>query len=120
MAEIIRKSAAVAPYSWTPDSMAVPITDHPSFASLVEVYRHNLDRMQDEWMQAWNCVFQVNSAPRPVDKMKVCQDWLKGLSQRRTEDAIYAFEVARELSGVEMRFAMGLVTKDDQQAALAV
>ena len=118
MAEIIRQFA-VAPYSWTPDSAAGAITDHPIGAKLVEVYRHNLDRMQGEWMEAWNCLFQVNSLPRPVDKMKVYQDWPRGISQRRAEDVTYTFEVARELSGIELRFAMGLATKEDQQASLA-
>ena len=114
MAEIIRKSVAVAPYSWTPDSAAGGVTDHSFGAKLVEVHRHNLDRMQGEWMEAWNRLFQVNSLLRPVDKMKVYQDWLRGFSQRRAEDVTYAFEVARELSGIELQFAIG--SKEDQQA----
>jgi hypothetical protein len=32
----------------------------------------------------------------------------------------YASEVARELSGIELRFAMGLATREDQLASLAV
>ena len=119
MAEIVRKSVPVAPSSWTPDDSGA-ITDHPFSAKLIEVYRHNLDRMQGEWMEAWNCFFQVNSAPRPVDKMKVYQDWLNSFSKRRAEDVTYASEVARQLSGIELRFAMGLATKEDQQASLVV
>jgi hypothetical protein len=119
MAEIIRKSVAIAPYSSTPAAAAGAITNHPFGAKLVEVYRHNLDRMEGEWIAAWSCLLQVNSSPRPVDKMKAYQDWLRGLSERRAEDATYAFEVTRELSGIELRFAMGLETKEDQRAATA-
>jgi hypothetical protein len=49
MAEIIRKSVAIAPYSSTPAAAAGAITNHPFGAKLVEVYRHNLDRMEGEW-----------------------------------------------------------------------
>ena len=116
MADIIPASK---PRSWMPDSAAYALADDPIRAKLLELYQHNLNRTQGEWMEAWNCLVQVSSAPRPIDKMRIHQDWLKGFSQRRVEDATYAFEMARQLGALEFRFAAGLVTKDDQQASLA-
>jgi hypothetical protein len=116
MSEMIPKSK---PRSWMPNSGAYTLADDPIRAKLLELYQHNLDRTRNEWMEAWNCIVQVSSAPRPIDKMRIHQDWLKGFSQRRVEDATYAFEMARQLGALEFRFAAGLVTKDDQQASLA-
>jgi hypothetical protein len=116
MAEMIPKSE---PRSWMPNSGGDALSDDPIRAKLLELYQHNLDRTRNEWMEAWNCIVQVSSAPRPIDKMRIHQDWLKGFSQRRVEDATYAFEMARQLGALEFRFAAGLVTKDDQQASLA-
>ena len=51
--------------------------------------------------------------------VKLYQDWLKGFSQRRMEDANYAIEAAQVLSSTEMKLFMGLVDKEDTQAAKA-
>jgi hypothetical protein len=94
-------------------------TEQFFYAKLVEISSHNLDRMRCEWMEAWDCLIAINSTLRPADKAKIYRDWLTGFSRRRVEDVAYAFETARELAGVELRFSMGLATTDDQQAARA-
>lgn len=94
-------------------------TEQFFYAKLAEVSSRNLARIQDEWTEAWACLIAAGSAVHPVDKAKICREWLTGASQRRVEDVVYAFETARELAGVELRFSMGLATREDERAALA-
>jgi hypothetical protein len=89
-------------------------------AALAEVNRHYIERIQTEWQEAAGLVANLNAAMLATDKVRLYQDWLKDFSYRRIEDANYAMEAVRKLSYVEMKLSMGLLDKQDQQAATAV
>jgi hypothetical protein len=89
----------------------------PIYAKLAEVNAHYLHRIQAEWQEAFHVFWKINGAVLPADKLRLYQDWLTDFSHRRTEDASYAMEVARDLSNTEMKLSMGLIEKEDQQAA---
>ncbi len=88
-------------------------------AKLVEANQYYLDRINTEWIEGWKCLAAVNGTMLSVDRMGIYQDWLKGFSQRRTEDAAYAMEVARTLSGIDLNLSLGLATKDDLLSSTA-
>ena len=69
--------------------------------------------------KAFHVFWKINGAVLPADKLRIYQDWLKDFSHRRTEDANYAMEAARDLSNTEMKLSMGLIEKEDLQAAKA-
>jgi len=89
----------------------------PIYAKLAEVNAHYLHRIQAEWQEAFHVFWKINGAVLPADKLRLYQDWLTDFSHRRTEDASYAMEAARDLSNTEMKLSMGLIEKEDQQAA---
>jgi hypothetical protein len=62
---------------------------------------------------------KINGATLPLDKVKLYQNWPKFFSRRRIEDVNYAMEAAQVLSSTEMNLCMGLVDKEDLQAAKA-
>jgi len=64
-------------------------------------------------------VRSISAATLAVDKVRLYQDCLKDFSRRRIEDADYAMEAARTLSNIEMKLSMGLLEKEDLQAAKA-
>ena len=88
-------------------------------AALAKVNQHYIERIQIEWQAAVDLVCNINAAMLAVDKVRLYQHWLKDFSHRRIEDANYAIEATRTLSNIEMKFSMGLLEKQDLQAATA-
>ena len=88
-------------------------------AKLAEVNAHYLHRIQAEWQEAFHVFWKINGAVLPANKLRLYQDWLKDFSHRRAEDANYAMEAALDLSNTEMKLSMGLIEKEDLQAAKA-
>ena len=92
---------------------ATPEQQSELSAKLVEVNQYYLDRINAEWVEGWKCLAAVNGTMLSVDKMGIYQDWLRGFSQRRMQDASYAMEVARTLSGIDLNLSLGLATRED-------
>ena len=88
-------------------------------ARLADINQHFAERIKVEFLETLDVVQKINAATLPLDKVKLYQDWLKGFSQRRMEDANYAMEAAQVLGSTEMKLSMGLVDKEDLQAAKA-
>jgi len=88
-------------------------------ARLADINQHYAERIKVEVLETLDVVQKINAATLPLDKVKLYQDWLKGFSQRRMEDANYAMEAAQVLGSTEMKLSMGLVDKEDLQAAKA-
>lgn len=93
-------------------------TQSQMFAVLVEVNQHYVGRAQREWQEAVTLVLKCSS-DLSVDRVGLYQEWLRDFYKRRMEDAQYAMEAARTLSGIEMKLSMGLVEKEDVEAAKA-
>ena len=93
---------------------ATPEQQSELSAKLVEVSQYYLDRINTEWVEGWKFLAAVNGTMLSVDKMgMIYQDWLRGFSQRRMQDASYAMEVARTLSGIDLNLSLGLATRED-------
>jgi dTDP-D-glucose 4,6-dehydratase len=88
-------------------------------ARLADINQHFAERIKVEILETLDIVQKINAATLPLDKVKLYQDWLKFFSQRRMEDVNYAMEAAQVLSSTEMKLSMGLVDKEDLQAAKA-
>ena len=88
-------------------------------ARLADINQHFAERIKVEILETFDIVQKINAATLPLDKVKLYQDWLKFFSQRRMEDVNYAMEAAQLLSSTEMKLFMGLVDKEDLQAAKA-
>ena len=88
-------------------------------ARLADINQHFAERIKVEILETLDIVQKINAATLPLDKVKLYQDWLKFFSQRRMEDVNYAREAAQVLSSTEMKLSMGLVDKEDLQAAKA-
>ena len=88
-------------------------------ARLADINQHFAERIKVEILETLDIVQKINAATLPLDKVKLYQDWLKFFSQRRMEDVNYAMEAAQVLSSTEMKLSMGLVVKEDLQAAKA-
>ena len=88
-------------------------------ARLADINQHFAERIKVEILETLDIVQKINAATLPLDKVKLYQDWLKFFSQRRIEDVNYAMEAAQVLSSTEMKLSMGLVDKEDLQAAKA-
>jgi len=88
-------------------------------ARLADINQHFAERIKVEILETLDIVQKINAATLPLDKVKLYQDWLKFFSQRRMEDVNYAMEAAQLLSSTEMKLFMGLVDKEDLQAAKA-
>ena len=82
-------------------------------AKLVQVNQYYLERINTEWVEGWKFLTAVNGTMLSTDKMGIYQDWLRGFSQRRMQDASYAMEVARTLSGIDLNLSLGLATRED-------
>jgi len=88
-------------------------------AILVDINQHYAERIKVELVQTLDVVWKISAATLPIDKVKLYQNWLKDFSQRRMEDATYVMEAAQLLSSTEMKLFMGLVEKEDLEAAKA-
>jgi hypothetical protein len=88
-------------------------------ARLTGINQHYAERIKVEFLETLDAVQKINATTLPIDKIKLYQDWLKGFSQRRMEDANYAMEAMQVLSSTKMKLFMGLVDKEDLQAAKA-
>ena len=88
-------------------------------ARLADINQHYAERIKVEFLETLDVVQKLNAATLVNDKVKLCQDWLNGFSERRMEDANYAMEAAQVLGSTEMKLSMGLVDKEDLQAAKA-
>ena len=88
-------------------------------ARLADINQHYAERIKVEFLETLDVVQKLNAATLVNDKVKLCQDWLSGFSQRRMEDANYAMEAAQVLSSTEMKLLTGLGDKEDLQAAKA-
>ena len=88
-------------------------------ARLADINLHFAERIKAEFLETLDIIQKINATTLPLDKVKLYQDWLKFLSQRRIEDVNYAMEAAQVLGSTEMKLFMGLVDKDDLQAAKA-
>jgi hypothetical protein len=66
-------------------------------ARLAEINQHYAERIKVEFFEMLDVVQKINAETLPIDKVKLCQDWLNGFSQRRMEDANYAMEAAQVL-----------------------
>jgi hypothetical protein len=88
-------------------------------AVLAEVNQHHMERIQTEWQEAVDLIWKLNATMLVTDKVRLYQDWLEDFFHRRIEDENYAVEAARTLSNIEMKFSMGLLEKQDLQAAKA-
>jgi hypothetical protein len=88
-------------------------------ATLADINQHYAERIKVELLETLDVVWKISAATLPIDKIKLYQDWLKGFSQRRMEDANYAMEAAQVLSSTETKLSMGLVEKEDLVAAKA-
>ena len=86
---------------------------------MVEVNQYYLDRINTEWVEGWKFLAAVNGTMLSDDKMAIYQDWLRGSSQRRMQDVTYAMEVARTLSGIDLKLSLGLTTREDLLASTA-
>lgn len=87
-------------------------------AALTKINQHYAMRAQMEWQEAVALVLKC-SAGLPVDGVGPCHEWLRDFYMRRIEDAQYAMEATRALGSIEMKISMGLVEKEDIQAAKA-
>ena len=85
-------------------------------ARLADINLHFAERIKAEFLETFQ---KINAATLLLDKVKLYQDWLKFFSQRRIEDVNYAMEATQVLSSTEMKLCMGLVDKEDLQAAKA-
>ena len=88
-------------------------------ARLADINQHFAERIKVEILETLDTVQKINAATLPLDRVRLYQDWLKFFSQRRMEDVNYAREAAQVLSSTEMKLSMGLVDKEDLQAAKA-
>jgi hypothetical protein len=88
-------------------------------ARLADINQHFAERIKVEILETLDTVQKINAATLPLDRVRLYQDWLKFFSQRRMEDVNYAMEAAQVLSSTEMKLSMGLVDKEDLQAAKA-
>ena len=88
-------------------------------ARLADINQHFAERIKVEILETLDTVQKINAATLPLDRVRLYQDWLKFFSQRRMEDANYAMEAAQVLGSTEMKLFMGLVDKEDLQAAKA-
>ena len=88
-------------------------------ARLADINQHFAERIKVEILETLDTVQKINAATLPLDRVRLYQDWLKFFSQRRMEDVNYAMEAAQVLSSTEMKLTMGLVDKEDLQAAKA-
>ena len=88
-------------------------------ARLADMNLHFAGRIKAEFLETLDIIQKINAATLPLDKVKLYQDWLKFFSQRRMEDVNYAMEAAQILGSTEMQLFMGLVDKEDLQAAKA-
>ena len=88
-------------------------------ARLADINQHFAERIKVEILETLDIVQKINAATLPLDKVNLYQDWLKFFSQRRMEDVNYAMEATQVLSSTEMKLCMGLVDKEDLQAAKA-
>ena len=88
-------------------------------ARLADINLHFAERIKVEILETLDIVQKINAATLPLDKVQLYQDWLKFFSHRRMEDVNYAMEAAQVLSSTEMKLSMGLVDKEDLQAAKA-
>ena len=88
-------------------------------ARLADINQHFAERIKVEILETLDTVQKINAATLPLDRVRLYQDWLKFFSQRRMEDVNYAMEAAQVLSSTEMKLFMGLVDKEDLQAAKA-
>ena len=88
-------------------------------ATLADLNQHYAERIKVELLETLEVFWKINAATLPIDKVKLYQDWLRGFSQRRMEDANYAMEAAQVLSSTEMKRSMGLVEREDLEAAQA-
>ena len=88
-------------------------------ARLADINQHFAERIKVEILETLDTVQKINAATLPLDRVRLYQDWLKFFSQRRMEDVNYAMEAAQVLSSTEMKLCMGLVDKEDLQAAKA-
>ena len=88
-------------------------------ARLADINQHFAERIKVEILETLDIVQKINAATLPLDKVKLYQDWLKYFSQRRMDDVNYAMEAAQVLSSTELKLSMGLVDKEDLQAAKA-
>ena len=98
---------------------ATPAQQSQLSAKLAEVNQYYLDRINTEWIEGWKCLAAVNGTMLSVDRMGIYQDWLKGFSQRRMEDASFAMEAARTLSGIDLNLSLGLATREDLLSSTA-
>ena len=88
-------------------------------ARLADINLHFAERIKAEFLETLDIIQKINAATIPLDRVKLYQDWLKFLSQRRIEDVNYAMEAAQILGSTEMQLFMGLVDKEDLRAAKA-
>ena len=88
-------------------------------ARLADINQHFAERIKVEILETLDTVQKINAATLPLDRVRLYQDWLKFFSQRRMEDVNYAMEAAQVLGSTEMKLSMGLVDKEDLQAAKA-
>ncbi len=65
---------------------ATPEQQSELSAKLVEVNQYYLDRTYTEWVEGWRFLAAVGTM-LSVDHVGVYQDWLRGFSQRRMQDA---------------------------------
>ena len=89
------------------------------FAAWTEVNQHYLARTQMEWQASMALCWSINTTMLAADRVRLYQEWLREFSERRIEDATYAMDAARKIGVAEMSLSMGLVRKDDMQAARA-
>ncbi|WP_338827095.1 hypothetical protein [Bradyrhizobium sp. 27S5] len=69
---------------------------------LIEANRHWFEQIQIESTEAWELFRKFNSVATVAEKITALQDWTKGVTARRAEDATYAIETARSLGTIEL------------------
>ncbi|MFB9261588.1 hypothetical protein ACFFWD_00035 [Bradyrhizobium erythrophlei] len=92
-------AAAAAIYSYAQRAIAV----QSEFSEkLIEANRHWLEQTQIESNEAWELFRKINSTTSTAEKITGLQDWIKGVTERAAQDAIYAIETMRSLSNIEL------------------
>jgi hypothetical protein len=69
---------------------------------LMEASKHWLEQIHAESNAAWELFRKINTTTSATERVATLQDWLKGVTARRAEDATYAIQTARVLGNIEL------------------